>query len=365
MHSRFSPSSLSRVKACPPSFFGKYNIESSFASEGTNFAEVAERFAKGELLIEDAPSEFREYLEEYDEILDRYSLTLSSKVHVEEFLGTSEDGGTPDICGVAIPYQDNHGVVIDIKFGVGVEVEAVGNLQLMSYARNLLDRYPELETFTLVIWQPRGDFESEKVWNVTRAEVEEFRDKTLPQIKEAVMDSEGDSGFSEGSHCQFCPRKLNCPLKINPTNEVIALTSEKQVLDLNIEQISFIVQNESRIKSVLNDAKALVRQELSKGTIEPEDCGMKLVETKGNRKWEDKAEAKLKRKFGVDAVIEKKLKSPAQLEKHLKSKGELDEKTKKYLDDKTERPPRISMVSISKKGEHVAKIKEDFTDYVE
>ena len=48
MHSRFSPSSLSRVKACPPSFFGQYNIESSFASEVSIRAHSRERAINGD-----------------------------------------------------------------------------------------------------------------------------------------------------------------------------------------------------------------------------------------------------------------------------------------------------------------------------
>jgi hypothetical protein len=363
MHSRFSPSSLKRISECPPSFHSSYNIESEWAAEGTHFAEVAEQFAKGQMALEDAPEEFQGYLAEYDRILDELGLTLSSKVHVEEYLGSPEDGGTPDLCGVTIPYQDNIGVVFDIKFGMGVEVEAEGNLQLLSYAKELLAVYPELETFKLVIWQPRGFGETLKTWEVGKAEVKHFAEVELPEIKRRVLESDG--GFKEGDHCQFCPRILSCPMKMEPTNDLITSTDGKNVVELDKEAVYSIVQNASRIAAVLRDAKALVKQQLLSGEITPGDCGMKIVSSLGNRKWADDSERGLKRKFGVNAVEVKNRRSPPQLEKHLRAEGALDDNAAAYIADKVTRVEGTSMVSINKKGDHIIPSREAFTDYIE
>jgi hypothetical protein len=340
-----------------------YNIESEWAAEGTTFADVAEQFAKGQMALEDAPEEFQGYLSEYDRLLDELGLTLSSRVHVEEYLGSEEDGGTPDLCGVAIPYQDNIGVVLDIKFGMGVEVEAEGNLQLMAYAKELLAAYPELTTFQLVIWQPRGFRESVKKWIVDRAAVEHFRDVELPEIKKRVLAA--DAEFKEGDHCQFCPRILSCPMKMKPTTDLIESTDGKKVVELDKDQVYAIVQNASRITAVLRDAKALVKQQLLAGEITPEECGMKIVSSLGNRKWAEGSERGLKRKFGVSAVEEKTRRSPPQLEKHLRAEGSLDDNAAAYISEKVTRAEGLSMVSIDKNGDHVIQGRDAFTDFIE
>jgi hypothetical protein len=375
MHSKFSPSSISRIKACPPSFFASYNLESEAATEGTEFARFAELFAKGQITLDEAPEEFRGYLEEYGQLLDEYGLTLSNFVYCEEYLGDEETGGTPDYAGVAIPYQDNVGVVIDIKFGMGVEVFATENRQLLSYAKELLNLHPELETFRLVVWQPRVS-DSLKEWVVTKGEVESFRDVELPEviseverfskIENTLDKKQRELFFMEGDHCQFCPRKLNCPKKAEPAKEALTVVNDgTEMVELTSEQVYELVKKADKIKSVLRDAEALVNQQLRNGEVTPDECGMKIIATLGNRKWKDDAEKSLKRKFGVSLVETKKLRSPNQLKSELKAADKFDKQAESFIDSKVERPEGFRMVSQEKKGDHVIPAREAFTDFLE
>jgi hypothetical protein len=305
----------------------------------------------------DAPEEFRPYLNSYTDLL--VSLELKHQV-VKEYIETrlpNDEGfsGTPDYAMVG---GDGTGVILDVKYGTGIQVEAEGNMQLMSYASLLLDQHPELERFKLIIFQPRCDPQV-KDCELTKDDVEEFKARRQ-RIKD-VAEGEGKDAFSEGSHCQFCPRMLDCPLKVEPARDMIAVAEGKDVISMQPQEIFKIAAMESKIKEVFRDAKAIIESGLRDGTITSEESGFKIVGTSGNRAWEEGVSDELVARYGEETVSTKKILSPNQLETVIRKQGGLTPEEKEFIGSKVVRKSGMKLVPNSHKGQHLFADRNDFT----
>jgi len=357
-HAKYSPSALSRIEQCPASIHGRHiDIESEYASEGTEFAEWCEKAAKSEDWT-GATEEFQPYLDLYLELLVAIENKHGGLVaeYVEERL-PNEDGfsGTPDYAAVG---ADGVGIILDIKYGTGIQVAAEGNMQLLSYAALLLESHPELKEFTLIIFQPRLDPQIQEV-EVSKDEIEEFVARRH-RIKE-FAEGEGFDVFNDGDHCQFCPRLMDCPLKVEPTRDIIEVAdNETDLVTLRPEEIYRIAAMESKVKEVFRDAKAIIEAGLKDGSITPEESGFKLVGTLGNRAWDDGVGQDLVDRYGKEAVIVEKLASPNQLETAVRKTGQLTADEKDFIAGKVVRKPGIKLVPISHKGQHLFADRNDF-----
>lgn len=379
-HDRFSPSALSRIEACPASIHGRHiNVESEYSSEGTEFAEWCERVAK--LVLEDnfrpvtelsttylgptdlkalitlAPEEYRPYLTQYSEfIIDTlWSFTYVTQTYIEERIPNDQGfSGTPDCAVVGLDSGVTVGIVIDVKYGAGVLVHPKGNVQLLSYAALLLENHPEIKRFKLAIFQPRRDPTIEEI-EYTRAEVKEFMLRRY-DIKSKALANPDE--FNDGPHCQFCPRVMDCPLKVEPVRELVKKV-EDGVVTLTPDEIYRIAAMEDKVKEVFRDAKAIINAGLRDGSITPEECGFKLVDTLGHRKWSSQAEKELIEQYG-DTVKKTSLLSPNQLETELRKSGLLDDEEKEIIAGLVERKKGIKMVPIEHSGDHQFASRDDF-----
>ena len=233
-HASLGPSSAGRWLTCTASVrmaeeFPNPKAESSFAEEGTAAHALAELEARREFLglSEDdyaaGLAGWREsWGEKYDEDEIRENVLVyvaevgralradpMSSLLLEQRMETGVDGcwGTGD--AVVISPSSVH--ILDLKYGMGVPVGAVGNPQLRLYGLGGLETFGSLigdiERVTVTIVQPRLDSISSET--LTTSELLAWRDEVvIPAVRE--IDSGRDHFQPSESACRFCPVAGEC-----------------------------------------------------------------------------------------------------------------------------------------------------------
>lgn len=289
---------------------------------------------------------------DYVQGLDGDFLMVEQRVSFGAQIGVDdpEDGfGTAD----AIVGKGTELIVVDLKCGRGVEVEAGGeegpNPQLALYAIGALAEMQGLvgdfETVRLVIVQPRNGGVKEYVLTVgaLRLWAAEVAELAANQVRHA-QGCHAD-GFSETfkevylqpteKGCKFCAAKATCPAlrdAVAGTVSGSAPASADEFLDLQPDLVGNITDDSapwlsaalSKVDLIEDWCKA-VRAEadrrLSEGQPVP---GYKLVQgKKGNRKWADDLEAETALKLmrvKTEHMYNFKVISPPQAEKLAKAK---------------------------------------------
>lgn len=218
----------------------------------------------------------------------------------------------------------------DLKYGVGVSVEAEGNEQLAIYAESMVRQWEMITDFGpdfpvhLSIIQPRdrNNPVAVRTWSLTRRELSGFTTKLGAKALQALR---GEGVFAPSPEaCKFCPAKGICAAYA--TEGLVALPEEARIINLPDPGA---LTREQRVqvlkaKRVLEDwLDAVTVQELSDLMAGAEPMGFKLVEGKANRTWVDE-EAALKllnNHLTIDELRPRAdLISPAQAEKALKGR---------------------------------------------
>lgn len=222
-----------------------------------------------------------------------------SAIH-ENFYGTVDDGIVgPEIIDVT-----------DLKYGVGIAVDAIQNPQMKYYALGLMAKYMGGKRVRVRIVQPRAFHPDGPVreWETTTAELLEWRDKVLiPAMKNA----EFDHTLTPGEWCRFCPAKLYCPM-LTALYKALVEADPKALVNLTHEQLGM---NYNLIEPAMIYRRAIEEEafkRLNKGITVP---GVKLVAKKSNRVFTAEGAAKLEEKFGDEAWEEPALKTPAGIDK--------------------------------------------------
>jgi len=235
---------------------------------------------------------------------------ISSPVH-KDFYGTCD-------FACVVKGTEHHGqenlVVVDFKYGAGIQVDAEENPQLMYYAYGVLQEFPECDKVRVVIVQPRG-FHADgpvRAWDTTAEHIRTWVAETLKPAMERV---EFDHALEAGKWCRFCPAKLVCPL-LSGLFKAAALANPAEIVNYSPEALARSYEYLDAVKfytKALQD-EALAR--LQKGKSIP---GLKLVHGRGSRAWalpEDQmAEKLIKMGIPKSAVYETKLVTPAKAEK--------------------------------------------------
>jgi hypothetical protein len=369
-HARFAPSSskiwmnchgmVALSMTCPP------QVASEAAKEGTLAHEFAERLLRLELrsfgtktekerlrkiiLDEIEDDEMCGHVEDYVDFVvkvrekflakypDRFIEFVEEKFHYNE-----HNSGTVDYGVIA----GNACVLIDLKYGAGVEVEAKDNPQLKNYALCIAEKYPEIGQFHIFIYQPRiGDvahdrFDTEIVTiNKFKKEVDKSIREGLRLIKTGV-DIEN---LKEGDWCQFCPAIAVCPKKLKVVEET-ALThfqdeSFVPVENIPLERLVTIYRSKSDIEKFLKKLEAYLHGKLLAGdSID----GVKLVTGKGKRSWrKDLSVSELKKLLkakGVKNPTVEKIVGLGEAEKALRGTGEV-------IDDCVKEPSTYPVLAL-------------------
>lgn len=228
-------------------------------------------------------------------------------------------------------------VVIDLKYGMGVQIEAEDNEQLLIYGAAALEEFDLtgcIKTLRMVISQPRLDHVSEWVLPVDAVK---SRIRTLRVKARRILAAKGgglDLRATPGDkQCHFCKLKTKCPER----NGFVLTTVTDDFVDLDKEEMFLNKVRDAKLRLSTSDDKHLatcldavgmiedwckgVREEVNnrftRGNFS--DPRYKLVQGRGgNRRWGDtEAIAKLAETYSVK-VHEEALISPARLEKDYK-----------------------------------------------
>lgn len=339
-HAKFGPSKAHRWIPCPGSIAlepEEGGGQSDFADEGS-----AAHFWASNALQNDRDAEFYRGAEVQprmagraftcgDEFIlniqmyldDVRSRAAGGMLLVEQRLSFSETIEQPDQFGTgdAVIIQNDLLLVEDLKYGMGVQVYAEGNEQLMLYALAALETYEPILGDTVrrvrgIICQPRLDHIDEHEWTVE--ELREFAEKAklsaryavetmaleLPEITAREMFNPGEK------QCRWCPAKATCTalakqigadvyddfeMLTNPDKLIVA--PEPRVPP--VARLSAIYAHLDLIAGWVLAVRGEVERMVGGGmTIEgPDGLPMKIVEgKKGNRYWD---EAKEERVAGI------------------------------------------------------------------
>lgn len=350
----FSASSFERLMLCPGSAVlaaGAPRTSSQYSAEGTLIHEVAaqclttgrwpdfgaEIAADGFSFTWDADMEScaQQYVD-YVRGLDGDALWVETRVQFGAAIGVDdpEDGfGTAD----AIVAKGAELIVVDLKTGRGVSVEAEDNPQLKLYATGALELLQGLagdfETVRLVIVQPRAG--GVKEWTISVEQLMRWAYTDAAQAASAVRAAftaePGHRGFLTATEkgCRFCPAKATCPALRDEVTEQLHFVpaspdefAEKfdPVVPAALSDTHWLAACLSKVDMIEDWCKA-VRAEAERRLMAGESVpGFKVVAGKrGARTWADPAEVEklFKETFRLktEEAYDLKLISPTTAEK--------------------------------------------------
>jgi hypothetical protein len=317
------------------------DTSSEFAAEGTLAHEIAAKCLDNDvnpaaLIGQRFPVDgfeftvdqsMADYVNDYMKLVREYAqggeLLVEKRVGIGHLTGEEGAGGTSD----AIIIKGTEIIVIDLKYGMGVRVDANDNPQLMLYALGALNEYEiigDFDTVTMVIHQPRLNHVSE--YSIPVSELLTFGD----QVREAVSRIE-EPTFNPGEkQCKFCKAKATCPALRADMAEVVGGAADiSDFADLIPHEVSSETSDNylpiamSKVDMIEQWCKA-VRAETERRLLAGQPVtGYKLVQGRaGNRDWKDAkaVEDMMKKTFRMrdDQVYDFKLISPTKAEKVFK-----------------------------------------------
>ncbi len=408
-HAKLSPSGAHRWMACPGSVVleAEYpDSGSDYAREGSAAHELAaivleedgdrasnyvgkkvEFYDGDDPVLWEVTEDMARHVDDYVKLVREYA--QGGTLMVEQRLGighiTGEEGakGTSDVVIV----KGGELVVMDLKFGMGVKVDAAENPQLQLYALGALNEFDMLadfHTITMVIHQPRLNHVSE--WSIPVAQLQEFGLEAMAAANitrdaEEVLEKNDKLDWmylNPGEkQCKFCKAKADCPALRAEITEVVggsAAASIEEFAEFMPETIdmqtgdNYLPIAMSKVELVEQWCKA-VRAEVERRLFAGQKVdGYKLVEGKrGSRKWADEKDAEaLFKSFRLrqDEMYDFSLISPTKAEKLFK---ENPKRWAKVQDLITQSAGKPSVAPATDKRQEIAvqPVADDFRDLVQ
>ena len=334
-HANLSPSKAAQWGNCPGSVklseqFPQ-DTTSAYAEEGTHAHAVAELkllYRLGEISKSTYTRKLNQYKKseywcgEMDEATDFYADAVfemlaaageGAELLVEQHFRLDqwvpESFGTSD----AVVIGDGLIEVIDLKYGKGVKVDAVGNPQLRLYglgASGLFDGLYDFDKVRVTIIQPRLDHISSE--EIPLEELKRWAEEEIrPAAEEAIA---GSDRTKSGPWCQFCPARATCRTRAEYCLE-LAKDEFKAPPLLTTEEIGEVLRRAEAIKKWSADIEAYALEQALAGV---QYDGWKVVEGRSNRKYADEvkvADALMKEGFAEAMLYERKLLGITAMEK--------------------------------------------------
>ena len=297
---------------------GLPNTSSVFALEGTTAHDLAEltlTTADNALdLFED--QEMAEFVRVYTDYVRSLS-DMADLVLIEQRVDYSDwvpkGFGTAD----AIVLNGDTLSVVDLKYGMGVQVYAEDNPQGMLYALGAyaeVNHITEIKNVVITIVQPRLDHISE--WSIS---VED-----LLRWAEWATQAEDAAREAGEKQCRFCRAKHNCAALLKHTEAALMTDFDNidelpNVDTLTDQQMASVLAAKSLIDGWISAISSHATERLKSGSG---FAGYKLVEGRSVRRWRDNetAEFRLRELVGAEKSVISKVISPTQAEKIIGAK---------------------------------------------
>jgi len=269
-----------------------------------------------------------------------------------------ESFGTGDLVIIA----DGVLEIVDLKYGKGVPVSAVGNSQMRLYGLGAINQFSCLYDFEIVrmtIVQPRLD-------NISTDEitVDELLNWGETYVKpRAEMAFKGEGEFVAGDHCRFCRARYTCRARAEANLELAKYEFREPAL-LTHEEIAEILFKADELLAWITDIKTYaLDQAQNHGVKFP---GWKLVEGRSNRKYIDEnavAQTLIIEGYKEEEIYTKSLIGITAMEKLLGKK-----RFEELLGDLIIKPPgKPTLVPESDKRPEISSIasaREDFKENI-
>ena len=269
---------------------------------------------------------------------DGWEIWSEARVSLENLFGHKHCDGTCDI----LLFKLGRLLVVDLKYGAGIEVSPVENGQLSLYAGGALsliapktlnintldvEQPRTVESVELIIMQPRINNGVWKSWECPSGYLTNFLKEAKQKANNALVAlGGGPVEFNPSlSTCQWCHRKTNCKARqdkaVSDTHDAFAATDVREssinyeLISIDNQALSEILERAPFVLSFFNDMMTEALKRANAGEIIPE---RKLVKGRSSRKWmdEDELVAQLSaHNLKLSDIFNIKVKSPAQMEK--------------------------------------------------
>jgi Protein of unknown function (DUF2800) len=362
-HSRFAPSSLHRILACPQSVgLAEAAVQadplraksSSYAAEGTVAHDIAaailgdqhDRGAfigdvveiDGHAITVDAA--MHEHGQAYADYVRR-QMHKDSKLMVEEIVDLNEVvGRAAEMYGhldaATWSLSAGHLDITDYKYGAGIAVSPVENPQLMAYALGALfmlrkSERRRIRTVGVHVFQPRmADGIAD--WKIDAVDLQMWAAEILSPTINAIVRGLELPPLSTGAHCRFCPALSVCPAWAEKVDREMREAFSTPIGDLPGSDLAQALSRVRELAPWIDGVEEEAKRRLLEGGTGADDVpGWKPVVAQWRRFWANGADPKaIAKALGLKpaaVLTEPALRTPADLEKKLKKsdRGKLDD----------------------------------------
>ena len=404
-HAKLSPSGAHRWMRCPGSVVleAPYpDTGSSYAREGTAAHELAALVLEsppataqdyvgkriefeddGETVHWPITQDMADYVDDYVKLVrqraEGKTLFVECKLPIGHITGEAGATGTSDV--VIVDHANATIEVIDLKYGMGVRVDAEDNEQTQLYALGALEEYGILGDFdyvAMVIHQPRLNHVSE--WVIPVDQLLDFREAArLAATYCGDAETYGPEAylFPAEKQCRFCKAKATCPALRAEVAEVVggsAAATIDEFADFTPETVdmqtgdNYLPIAMSKVGLVEDWCKA-VRAEVERRLLAGQKVdGYKLVEGKrGPRKWSDAdAVETLFKSFRLrqDEMYDFSLISPTKAEKLFKQNPKRWAKVSERI-TQSKGKPSVAPATDKRSALAVQSVADDFRDFLQ
>jgi len=287
----------------------------------------------------------------YKSICNHVEISIEDKIDLTRYI--PDGGGSNDFVIIA----DLFIVVIDLKYGRGVSVSAVGNSQLRLYGLGSVFKHRlsyNMKEIKMTIVQPRTYSISSDI--ITVEELEHWADTEV--VEKAKIAFEGGGELNPGEWCKFCKFKPKCRA-IYDQNLAMMKKDFGDPHELTEAEIREVFEKSDQITSWVNSVEAYVLDKL----LKKEDfTGYKLVKGRSIRKFTSTEEVSTKlSEMGFksdDYMSDPKLLGITAIEK-LVGKKKFEAEMDPFV-FKTEPKPSIALLS-DKRDSFFSSAENDFS----